>query len=329
MQAPDLSIVVPCFNEQAVLAELHQRVTATCLPLGVSYELIIVDDGSQDASWEIMRRLSANDSHVVAVRLSRNHGHQLALTAGLTLARGSRILILDGDLQDPPELLPQFMRLMEQGADVVYGKRIRREGEGAFKRTTAFLFYRFIRFLTDTPIPADAGDFRLISRPALDVLLAMPERHRFIRGMVSWIGFRQVPLPYTRHPRFAGETKYPFRSMWRFALDAVTAFSVKPLAMAIWLGLIGSFFSLAVMLWALISWLIGGTVHGWTSLLAPLALIGSIQMLLLGIMGLYLGRLYEQSKGRPLFIVQDIVSSETASRPRGAPAQTPSNPPPA
>lgn len=306
--SPAISVVVACYNEQEVLPELHRRVSAVCAALGQTYEIVLVDDGSKDTTWPIMQQAAAADSHVVAVKLSRNHGHQLCLTAGLTICRGERILIIDADLQDPPELLPDMLKVMDQEhADVVYGKRLHRRGETAGKRFTAYLFYRLIQSLTETPIPSDTGDFRLMSRRALDVLLAMPERHRFIRGMVSWIGFKQVAFPYDRDARTAGETKYPFRKMLRFAIDAITGFSIKPLTIANWIGLTGAALSMGLVVFAVWSWFKGGTVHGWSSLLAGVGLIGSLQLLVLGIIGEYLGRLYEQSKGRPLFIIEEIV----------------------
>lgn len=306
----DISIVVACYNEQEALPELCRRVSDVCGSLGRTYEIVLVDDGSKDATWSIMQRAAAADSHIVAVKLSRNHGHQLCLTAGLTICRGERILIIDADLQDPPELLPEMLKVMDQEhADVVYGKRSHREGETVGKRLTAYLFYRLIQSLTETPIPSDTGDFRLMSRRALDVLLAMPERHRFVRGMVSWIGFKQVPFVYGRHARTAGETKYPFRKMLRFAIDAITGFSIKPLTIANWIGLTGAALSMGLVVFAVWSWFKGGTVHGWASLLAGVGLIGSLQLLVLGIIGEYLGRLYEQSKGRPLFIIEEIARS--------------------
>jgi polyisoprenyl-phosphate glycosyltransferase len=305
---PDISIVVACYNEQDVLPELCRRASAVGESLGQPYEIVLIDDGSKDSTWSIMQQAASADPHIAAVKLSRNHGHQLCLTAGLTICRGERILIIDADLQDPPELLPDMLKVMHQEhADVVYGKRVRREGETAGKRLSAYLFYRLIQSMTETPIPADTGDFRLMSRRALDVLLAMPERHRFIRGMVSWIGFKQVAFPYDRHARSAGRTKYPFRKMLKFAIDAITGFSIKPLTIANWIGLTGAALSMGLVVFAVWSWFKGGTVHGWASLLAGIGLIGSLQLLVLGIIGEYLGRLYEQSKGRPLFIIEEIV----------------------
>ncbi|WP_428940648.1 glycosyltransferase family 2 protein [Fontivita pretiosa] len=308
MVRPYLSVVAPCFNEAETIQEFCRRVRAACEATGHSFEIVLVNDGSSDQTWEKMTAICRADPRVVAVNLSRNHGHQLALTAGLSFCRGQRILIIDADLQDPPELLPQMLRTMdEQQADVVYGQRRRREGESWFKLATASAFYRLIRRITDVPIPPDTGDFRLITRRALDLLQAMPERHRFIRGMVSWIGFRQVPLLYDRCPRFAGRSKYPFGKMLRFAMDAVTAFSVRPLQWASLVGLFMACFAAALLVYSLVSWLLFHTVSGWTSLMAAIALVGGTQLLVLGVMGEYLGRIYDQVKGRPLFIVQEVV----------------------
>jgi len=310
MDRSSLSVVVPCYNEQEVLAELYRRLSAVCRESKISYEIVLVNDGSKDRTWPMMAELTESDPTIVAVNLSRNHGHQLALTAGLSICRGERILIIDADLQDPPELLPEMMAKMDTGADVIYGQRRHREGEAVTKLITAAVFYRLIARLTDVPIPRDTGDFRLMSRRALDVLLAMPERHRFIRGMVSWIGFRQEPLVYDRATRFAGTTKYPFRKMLRFAFDAITAFSVKPLALASYVGMITGVFALSLLGYSLGSYLglfPGKLERGWTSLMSVIALLGSVQLMVLGIIGEYLGRMYEQVKGRPLFIIQDIV----------------------
>lgn len=308
------SVVVPCYNEESVLKELHARTSVVLQTMGFSYEIILVNDGSKDRTWSVMNELAAGDPQLVLVNLSRNHGHQLALTAGLSLARGERVLIIDADLQDPPELLPEMWRIMDGGADVVYGRRRSREGETGLKLLTAALFYRMIERLTDVPIPRDTGDFRLISRRALDILQMMPERHRFIRGMVSWIGFRQEPVFYDRQARFAGETKYPLRKMLQFAVDAITAFSTRPLALAGWLGLATGVFAVLLLVHSAVSWARGSVVVGWTSLMATMAIFGSVQMIILGIFGEYLGRLYEQGKGRPLFIIDQIVRSGSPLR---------------
>ncbi len=264
----------------------------------------------RDRTWEVLRALSATDPTVVAVKLSRNHGHQLALTAGLTQCRGERVLVIDADLQDPPELLGAMLAMLDAGADVVYGQRRSRAGETRFKTATAAAFYRLLRRLVEIDIPLDAGDFRLMSRRALDVLNAMPEHHRFIRGMVSWIGLRQVPILYDRDARYAGETKYPLRKMIRFALDAITGFSVAPLRLASVLGGVAAALSLLLMIYTLGSWLLGHTTPGWTSLSSIVLLIGSVQLMVLGIIGEYLGRLYIEAKRRPLFVIETVVASQ-------------------
>jgi len=304
--APQLSVVAPCYNEQDGLEEFYRRVRGVLDGLAQPAEIVLVDDGSSDGTWAVLRRLAEADPSVVLVKLSRNHGHQLALTAGLSICRGRRVLILDADLQDPPELLPQMLAAMDRGADVVYGQRRKRAGEGAFKRGTAFAFYRFVNWLSDTRIPPDTGDFRLLSRRALDALLSMPERHRFLRGMVSWVGFRQEAFLYDRDPRHAGTTKYPLRKMLRLALDAVTSFSTRPLRLATILGGLTGLFGLGLLIYVFVSYLVGRTVGGWTSLLGTVAILGSIQLFILGLQGAYLGRLYEEAKGRPLFIIESI-----------------------
>ncbi len=304
---PAVSIVAPCFNEEGVLPEFLRRVRLVLDGLGAPGEIVMVDDGSRDDTWHILTGAAAQDKRIVAVRLMRNHGHQLALTAGLSICRGERVLIIDADLQDPPELLPDMMTLMDHGADVVYGQRRQREGETLFKRTTAAAFYRLIGRMTDVQIPRDAGDFRLISRRVLDLLLAMPERHRFIRGMVAWIGGRQVPLLYDRKPRLAGDSKYPLSRMVRFAIDAITAFSVVPLMASMTIGWIMAAVGFAFFVYSIVGWLLGHTLPGWTSIMAALGLLGGMQFLMLGIIGAYLGRLYDQSKGRPLFMIREIV----------------------
>ena len=309
-----LSIVVPCFNEEACLGTLHERLTNAARPVaGDDYEIVLVNDGSRDGSWAMMRTMAARDPHVVAVNLSRNHGHQLALTAGLDLSRGDTVLIIDADLQDPPELLPEMMKSMQsENADVVYGVRRSRSGETAFKRATAHGFYRLLSRATEVEIPVDTGDFRLMSRRALDALLAMPEQARFIRGMVAWIGFRQAPFVYDRQERFAGETKYPLRKMVRFALDALTGFSSAPLKLASHAGLWLSFGSVLLVLYIAYAWLTGSSIQGWTSLMLVVVVLGAIQMFVLALMGEYIGRLYNEAKRRPLYIVQEIAGDGRA-----------------
>ena len=316
-----LSIVVPCYNEEACLGALYERLTAAArAAAGGDYELVLVNDGSRDGSWPIMRRFAERDPKVVAVNLSRNHGHQLALTAGLDLCRGDIILVIDADLQDPPELLSDIIETMRrEEADVVYGVRKSRAGETPFKRATAHGFYRLLSRATDVHIPVDAGDFRLISRRALDVLLSMPEQARFVRGMVAWLGFRQVPFLYDRQERLAGETKYPLRKMIRFAVDALTGFSSAPLKLASHAGMWLVVGSVLIVLYILAGWLSGRAIPGWTSLMLVVVVIGAVQMFVLALMGEYIGRLYNEAKQRPLYIVQEVAgrSIENGSRKLG------------
>lgn len=309
MQRPSLSVVIPCYNEEACLEMLHARVSAAAqAAVGESYEIVLINDGSRDASWQVMQRLSEGDSHLVAINLSRNHGHQLALTAGLDLCAGEEILIIDADLQDPPELLSAMRdTLAAEGADVVYAVRRKRDGESIFKKATAAAFYRVLDRVTDTPIPLDTGDFRLMTRRALDAFLSLPEQARFIRGMVAWIGFRQVPFVYDRHERHAGISKYPLAKMIRFALDAVTGFSTAPLRFASHVGLLLTGASALLVLYIVFGWLIGHAIPGWTSLMLVVVVLGAVQMFVLGMIGEYLGRLYVESKRRPLYIVADVA----------------------
>ncbi|MBY0588733.1 glycosyltransferase family 2 protein [bacterium] len=315
-QAPYLSVVSPCFNEELVLPDFYKRMKAACDDLGQTYEIVLVNDGSRDRTPILMDELAGRDAHVVAVHLSRNHGHQLALSAGLTVSRGENVLVIDADLQDPPELLSSMMDRREAGVDVVYGKRRERAGETWFKRMTAHWFYRFLDSLTDTPIPRDTGDFRLMSRRSVDWLLSMPERHRFIRGMVSWIGFKQEPIIYDRDPRFAGESKYPLRRMLRLAMDAITGFSIKPLTLAVYLAMASGGLSLLFVVYAVLSWFGGEAALGWSSLMVVVSMMSCLQFVMLGIQGQYLGRLYEQSKGRPLFIIDRIQAADSLASSR-------------
>ncbi|MEO6216042.1 MAG: glycosyltransferase family 2 protein [Sphingomonas sp.] len=309
MHRPALSIVVPCYNEAACLEMLHARVSAAAkVAVGEDYEILFVNDGSRDESWPVMQRLSESDPRLVAINLSRNHGHQLALTAGLDLCAGQQILIIDADLQDPPELLSDMRATMtDQQADVVYAVRRKREGESIFKKVTAAAFYRVLDRVTDTPIPLDTGDFRLMSRRALDAFLSLPEQARFIRGMVAWIGFRQVPFLYDRAERHAGESKYPLGKMIRFALDAVTGFSTAPLRFASHVGLALTGASMLLFVYIAIGFLTGSAVQGWTSTMLVVVLLGAVQMFVLGMIGEYLGRLYVESKRRPLYLVADVA----------------------
>ncbi|MBZ9855181.1 glycosyltransferase family 2 protein [Mesorhizobium sp. CA13] len=303
-----LSVVVPCYNERDGVAELHRRVTAACLAQNPSYEIVLVIDGATDGTRDAVFELAQTDDHVVAIDLARNYGHQIALSAGLEFCRGQRILILDADLQDPPELLGAMMAKMDEGFDVVYGQRVKRDGEGWFKLASASMFYRLLRRMVDVEIAPDTGDFRLMSRRALDHLNAMPERYRFIRGMVSWIGLRQAAFSYERQRRFAGATHYPLKKMVLLAVDAMTSFSIAPLRFASLLGMLSGVLGMVVLGYTLLEWSLGNVLPGWTSLAAIMLILGSVQLLVLGIFGEYLGRMYMETKRRPLYFVNEIVS---------------------
>jgi len=309
MHRPALSIVIPCYNEAGCLEILHTRVSAAARSaIGEDYEIVLVNDGSRDGTWPLMQRLAAADPRLVAINLSRNHGHQLALTAGLDLCAGEQILIIDADLQDPPELLCEMRGVMAaEQADVVYAVRRKREGETWFKKLTAAAFYRVLDRVTDTPIPLDTGDFRLMSRRALDAFLSLPEQARFIRGMVAWVGFRQVPFAYDRAERHAGETNYPIAKMVRLALDAVTGFSTAPLRFASHASVILAGASLLLLFYIAYGFIAGNPVPGWTSTMLVVVVLSAIQMFVLGMIGEYLGRLYVESKRRPLYLVADIA----------------------
>ena len=309
MIRPALSIVIPCYNEAACLDILHGRVSAAAqAAVGADYEILFINDGSRDESWSAMQRLAAADPRLIVINLSRNHGHQLALTAGLDLCSGAQILIIDADLQDPPELLADMRAAMTAAeADVVYAVRRSREGETFFKKVTAAAFYRLLDRVTDTAIPLDTGDFRLMSRRALEAFLSMPEQARFIRGMVAWVGFKQIPFAYDRAERHAGETNYPLGKMIRLALDAVTGFSTAPLRFASHLGLALTGASLLLFLYIAVGFFSGSAVAGWTSTMLVVVLLGAFQMFVLGMIGEYLGRLYVESKRRPLYLVADVV----------------------
>ncbi len=313
---PFVSFLLPCYNEAAALPETYRRVKAVGDSLGKAYEIVFVNDGSTDDTLLQVVQFSRDDPAVVVLDLSRNHGHQLAISAGLHYCTADRILIMDADLQDPPELLPRMLALMDEGADVVYAQRRSRPGDGVLKRMACSVFYRFLRALSDIPIPVDAGDFRLISRRVLELILQMPERHRFIRGMVSWVGFRQTPFLYDRDSRVAGKTKYPFWHLLRLALDGIVAFSTRPLALASYAGLLFAAGSLVLLGYILYSWLfVGKTPQGWASLMIVVTVMGSIQLFVLGIMGQYLGRMHEQVRGRPMFIVRNAFRNGTAVGP--------------
>ena len=312
-----ISLVVPCHNEAEVFAELRSRLRGCMEKLGLPYEIVLIDDGSRDSTWDLICQAQNEDPHIKAIRLSRNYGHQIAITCGLDQTRGEVVVILDADLQDPPELIPEMLARWRDGYDVVYGKRRSREGESYVKRFLAYSFYRVFERIIGIHVPSDTGDFRLMSRRAVTALQALKERHRFVRGMVSWIGFHQTPVFYDRPERFAGESKYPFRKSLFLAIDAITSFSYAPLRLASYLGLaISGFAFLYIIVILLLRFYFEIYEVGWTSIMASTLLLGGIQLIVLGIMGEYIGRIFEQGQHRPLYLIDQIrgepLSSEHA-----------------
>lgn len=305
---PAVSVVVPCYNEEPVLAPLHERLTRACADLGMRYEVVLVNDGSSDGTWAGMAALAARDPHLVCVNLSRNHGHQLALTAGLSVCRGERVFVIDADLQDPPEALADMLLLMDrESADVVYGQRTSRGGETWFKKLTAHAFYRTLGWLAESSIPRDTGDFRLMTRRVVEQFLAMPEQHRFVRGMVSWIGYRQVPYHYERQPRAAGQTHYTLRKMIRFAWDAVTGFSTRPLTLAFYAAAACAGFTVIALTLSGWWWAARGEVPTAGLLTGLVLMLAAGQFATLGVIGEYLGRVFAEVRGRPLFVIDRVV----------------------
>jgi polyisoprenyl-phosphate glycosyltransferase len=305
-----LSVVVPCHNEAGAIPLLLPRLLSACRRVGENFEIILVNDGSSDPTWTMIERANEVEGRIAGVNLARRYGQQIALSAGLSVARGERILIIDADLQDPPELLPEMMQLMDQGADVVYGVRRSRVGESFFKRATAAFFYRFMQIIGDNTLPADAGDFRLISRRVADLLQRMPERQRYLRGMIAWVGLKQVPITYDRAARANGRTSYGLRHMINFALDGVTGFSVAPLRMSLWLSIGCGALALFLLFYVGLSWLFFGTIRGWTSLACMMLFFFGLQFFFIGMIGEYVGRIYLESKQRPLFIIDRAIGIE-------------------
>jgi len=305
-----LSIVVPVFNETQVVDACYDRLTkvAGSLP-EFSHEIIFVDDGSTDDTYERLQAIAARDDRVRALKFSRNFGHQIAITAGIDHARGDCIVVIDADLQDPPEVIPEMIDKWREGFDIVYGVRERRDGEGPLKLLTASAFYRLLNSLTNMEIPVDVGDFRLMSRRAAQQLGAMRERDRFVRGLTSWIGFRQTGVKYVRDRRLAGETKFPYRKMLKFALDGITSFSTAPLKLATWLGYAASFLAFLYLLSVFVQKWLGNTVHGWATIMVALLFLGGVQLICFGIMGEYIGRMFNELKQRPLYVIEEALNA--------------------
>lgn len=309
---PTFSVVAPVFNEEALVEEFCRRCVAALEPLGEPFELVLVNDGSRDRSPQLLRALHERDPRIKVLNFSRNFGHQLAITAGADYAQGKAVVVIDSDLQDPPEVIPQLIAKWREGYEVVYAVREEREGETWFKTVTAAFFYRLIAKITSVELPVDAGDFRLMDRKVVDALSRIREHHRFMRGLSVWVGFKSTGMPYKRLARKAGATKYPLRKMLKFALDGITSFSYLPLQLATYLGFITAGLSLLFIL-VIFALRLGGQTaqdaafYGQASTLAAVLFIGAVQMISLGIIGEYVGRIYDEVKGRPLYIVAEAL----------------------
>lgn len=310
-----LSVVVPVYCEEECIRETYARLSQVLCALepGLGHELIFVDDGSTDGTYAALAEIARDDAHVRLIRFSRNFGHQIAMTAGLDHARGDAVVIIDADLQDPPEVIAEFVEKWHEGFKVVYGQRRRRRGDGWFKRATASLFYRGLQRLSDTELPVDSGDFRLLDRQVVDALGELREAGRYMRGMISWVGFSQCAVLYDRDPRFAGTTKYPLRKMLRFATDGVTSFSSRPLILSAQFGFLITAIALLGALWVLIGKLVSpsSTTSGWTSLLLIVFFLGGVQLISIGVLGAYLARVFVEAKRRPLYVVAEVVEDKS------------------
>ena len=312
---PSLAVVVAAYNEEAALPLLHPRISAALQPLEVDARILYVDDGSRDRTWEVLQEIAARDPRVELLRLSRNFGKELALTAGLDRVDADAALVLDADGQDPPELLPEFVARWLDGADVVYGLRRSRAGESWLKRASAHVFYRVINRLSDTAIPADTGDFRLVSRRVLEALRSLRERQRFMKGLFAWVGYPQVAVPYERAARIAGRSKFNYWRLWNFALEGITGFSTLPLRVATYIGVASALLAFGYGAWIVAKTLLwGDPVQGWPTLMAVILFLGGVQLMALGVIGEYLGRMYLESKQRPLYLVRDWRKSNAPAR---------------
>ncbi|MGI2295394.1 glycosyltransferase family 2 protein [Paenibacillus sp. GXUN7292] len=306
------SVIVPMYNEEEVIEHTYLRLSEVMKQTKAGFELIFVNDGSKDGTVQIIEKIKRNDSTVRLIDFSRNFGHQIAITAGMDYAQGQAIVVIDADLQDPPEVILRMIEKWKEGYEVVYGKRQKRKGETLFKKWTAMMFYRLLRSMTNVEIPVDTGDFRLIDRKVCDVLRGLKEKNRFVRGLISWIGFRQTSVEYVREERFAGETKYPLKKMIKFALDGITSFSYKPLKIASYVGFalsLGGFIYLLVVIWQRL--FTETTESGWASIIAINLIFNGIILMILGVIGEYIGRIYDESKNRPLYIIRHADGSIT------------------
>lgn len=307
----EISVIIPVYNEEGNLPELYKRlINVLENDLHVTYDIIFVDDGSKDNSWNIIEDLHKQNTKVKGIKFSRNFGHQIAITAGIDKAEGDVAVIIDADLQDPPELIPKMVEKWKNGYRVVYAKRKQRKGESKFKLWTASIFYRILDRLTDIKIPLDTGDFRLIDKKILRELRGLKEKNRFVRGIISWVGYKQIAVEYDRDARFSGETKYPLRKMVKFALDGITSFSHKPLKIALNLGFLSIFIGFVMVIYVVISKFLFPeiTVSGWASILIAIVFFGGVQLFTIGIIGEYIDRIYDESKNRPLYIIDEEIN---------------------
>lgn len=322
---PLISLVVPVFNEAKGIRHFHERATSALKALtDYDYELVYVDDGSRDDSYNIMRAFADGDPRIQVVKFSRNFGHQIAITAGLDYARGDAVVFIDADLQDPPELIAQLIAKWREGNDVVYARRAVRKGETQFKLVTAAAFYRILRAVANIDIPPDVGDFRLISARVAEQLRAMREKDRFIRGLVSWVGFKQSFIMYERDERYAGETKYPLAKMLKFAFDGLTSFSSAPLRLATWMGYVASALAFLYLISVFVQVALGLTIEGWATIMVAVLFLGGVQLICVGILGEYLGRVFTEIKPRPVYIVEEVAQCRepAVSAPKRQPATT-------
>lgn len=306
-----ISIIVPMYFEEEVAEECYSRLTSIAALSNLHYEIIFINDGSTDKTLEILEKIAKSDPAVKVISFSRNFGHQIAVTAGINKAQGDALIIIDADLQDPPELIPKMIRLWKDGYDVVYAKRKKRDGETWFKLFTAKVFYQLLNKMTNVAIPEDTGDFRLIDRKVAEVFKRMPEKNRFVRGMISWLGFKQIPIEYERKERFAGTTKYPLKKMLKFACDGIFSFSSKPLKLVGYLGFFAVMIAFGTFIYSIINRLTGNghLVSGWTSIITSITFLGGVQLLSIGVLGEYISRIYEESKGRPLYIIDKEINT--------------------
>jgi len=300
------SVVVPVYNEELVIEESYRRLKAVMEQTGEAYELIFVNDGSRDKTEAMVSALCDRDACVRLLSFSRNFGHQIAITAGMEASSGQAVVVIDADLQDPPEVILEMIEKWKEGCDVVYGRRVSRKGETAFKKLTAKIFYRLLKSLTNVEIPVDTGDFRLIDRKVCEVMNSLTEKNRYVRGLVSWVGFRQTEVLYHREERFAGETKYPLKKMLKFAVDGITTFSYKPLKLATYVGFLVSFLSFFYLLAVLyLKLFTDRAVSGWASTLSVSLIFNGVVLIMLGIIGEYIGRIYDETKNRPLYVIRE------------------------